>query len=139
MLSDTGGGVDWINAAAVTSDVSLSLVEGTSTSFAGKGGFSIASGSQIKNAVTGDGNDTLTGNALDNELRGMRGDDTLFGIAGNDRLYGGAGADILFGGEGNDWLDGGAGVDYMERRYGQRHLYRRRCRRPADRVRQWRV
>ncbi len=111
-LVDTDGGTDWINAAAVTSDVSLSLVEGTSTSIGGTS-FTIATGSVIEHAVTGDGNDMLSGNALDNELRAMRGDDMLFGNAGNDRLYGGAGADQLFGGAGNDLLDGGAGVDLL--------------------------
>lgn len=113
VLTDTNGGVDWINAAAVTSDVNLSLVAGTSTSFGGTSGFTIAADTQIENAVTGDGNDTLTGNALDNELRGMRGNDTLLGGAGNDRLFGGVGDDILFGGDGNDMLDGGKGVDFM--------------------------
>lgn len=113
VLSDTDGGTDWINAAAVTSDVNLSLVAGTSTTFGGVAGFTIATETLIENAVTGDGNDVLTGNALDNELRGMRGDDSLFGAAGNDRLYGGAGTDILFGGEGNDLLDGGKGADLM--------------------------
>ncbi|MBD8679968.1 S8 family serine peptidase [Sphingomonas sp. CFBP 13720] len=111
-LVDSDGGIDWINAAAVTSNVSLSLIEGTSTSIGGAS-FTIATGSVIEHAVTGDGNDTLTGNALDNELRGMRGDDTLFGNAGNDRLYGGAGNDQLFGGVGNDLLDGGAGIDFL--------------------------
>lgn len=113
VLRDTDGGTDWINAAAVTSDVNLSLVAGTSTTFGGTAAFTIAVGTQIENAVTGDGNDVLTGNALDNELRGMRGDDSLFGGAGNDRLYGGAGADLLFGGEGNDLLDGGKGADLL--------------------------
>ncbi|MDK3020919.1 calcium-binding protein [Pseudodonghicola flavimaris] len=45
---------------------------------------------------------TLTGNALDNEIVGAGGDDVLFGKAGNDWLDGGAGADQMTGGAGND-------------------------------------
>ncbi len=40
--------------------------------------------SAIENAVTGDGDDTIIGNALDNKIDGGRGDDTLTGNAGND-------------------------------------------------------
>ena len=38
--------------------------------------------------MTGDGNDTLTGNGAANTLYGMRGNDTLDGGAGNDTLFG---------------------------------------------------
>ena len=41
-------------------------------------------GSDIENAIGGDGNDTLTGNALDNILVGGRGANTIDGGAGND-------------------------------------------------------
>jgi Ca2+-binding RTX toxin-like protein len=47
----------------------------------------------IENAVTGDGNDTLTGNDVANTLLGMRGNDLLDGRGGADRLEGGAGID----------------------------------------------
>ncbi|WP_058754295.1 S8 family serine peptidase [Sphingomonas endophytica] len=111
VLTDADGGTDWINAAAVGKDVVISLSENTTSTFGGVAAFKIAKGTQIENAVSGDGNDTLFGNALANELRGMRGNDTLVGGAGNDRLYGGAGADTLNGGTGVDLLDGGAGND----------------------------
>lgn len=45
---------------------------------------------------------TLTGNTLDNVIKGGAGNDTLDGGAGNDTLDGGAGADTLIGGIGND-------------------------------------
>jgi Ca2+-binding RTX toxin-like protein len=47
----------------------------------------------IENAVTGDGNDALRGNALKNRLVGMRGDDRLEGGGAGDVLQGGSGAD----------------------------------------------
>ncbi|MCU6453896.1 M10 family metallopeptidase C-terminal domain-containing protein [Sphingomonas sp. A2-49] len=93
VLTDTNGGQDWINAAAVSSDVSLSLVSGQRTTFGGQTAFTISRESTIENAVTGDGNDTLIGNRFDNRLYGMRGNDVLNGGAGNDILFGGAGND----------------------------------------------
>ncbi len=53
----------------------------------------IAAGTVIENAVTGDGNDTLIGNDIANILLGMRGNDTLDGGAGADTLDGGVGVD----------------------------------------------
>jgi serralysin len=43
----------------------------------------------------GSGNSTLTGNALDNILRGGSGNDVLNGGAGADVYWGGAGADTF--------------------------------------------
>lgn len=56
----------------------------------------------IENAITGSGNDMLTGNSSNNRLDGG---------AGNDQLRGGAGNDILIGGLGNDAIDGEDGED----------------------------
>lgn len=92
-LVDVDGGTDWINAAAVSSDIKLSLVSGQATTFGGQRAFTLGRTSVIEGAVTGDGNDTLTGSRFDNYLYGMR---------GNDTLNGGAGADFLFGGTGSD-------------------------------------
>jgi Ca2+-binding RTX toxin-like protein len=66
------------------------------------GGFTIANGVTIENALAGSGNDLLIGNDAANHLEGG---------AGNDRLVGGAGNDRLVGGRGSDTLDGGAGTD----------------------------
>jgi serralysin len=66
------------------------------------GGFTIANGVTIENAVGGSGNDRLIGNSSANRLEGNAGDDRLEGGAGNDRLV---------GGRGSDTLDGGAGAD----------------------------
>lgn len=92
-LTDADGGTDWINAAAVSHDVSVSLVGGKKVTFDGDAAFTIGRNTLIENVVTGDGNDTLTGNHLDNFLVAMRGDDVLNGGTGNDWLIGGAGND----------------------------------------------
>ena len=51
------------------------------------GGFTIAKGSKIENAIGGSGNDLIIGNALANSLTGG---------SGNDTLTGGEGADVFF-------------------------------------------
>ncbi len=60
-----------------------------------------------------DGNDTLNGGAGADRLEGGNGNDILNGDAGNDILIGDAGNDLLFGGEGNDILNGGSGLDTL--------------------------
>jgi Ca2+-binding RTX toxin-like protein len=51
------------------------------------GGFTIANGVTIENAIGGQGNDTITGNAAANMLHGGGGVDMLTGLAGNDTYY----------------------------------------------------
>lgn len=84
------------------------------------GGFTIANGVEIENALGGLGNDTLTGNSLENRLSGSGGDDRLTGGDKTDTLLGGTGNDTLIGadlteiaaGRGEyDRLTGGAGAD----------------------------
>lgn len=57
---------------------------------------------EVENATQASGTANLTGNALNNYLKGGTGNDTLRGMDGNDRLEGGAGNDSLQGGAGND-------------------------------------
>jgi serralysin len=66
------------------------------------GGFTIANGVVIENAIGGSANDTLIGNTANNSLIGNEGADSLSGGSGNDTLDGGTGADIVIGGEGDD-------------------------------------
>ncbi len=66
-------------------------------------GLTIANGVEIENAVSGAGQDSLTGNDLANELRSGGGNDTLDGGSGDDRLNGGAGGDLIEGGAGYDY------------------------------------
>ena len=57
--------------------------------------------------------DTLTGNNLPNELRGIAGHDTLNGRGGQEPLFGGDGNDALLGGAGQDTLRGEDGDDTL--------------------------
>jgi len=105
-----GSGMDQINTAAIASATTLDLRAGRSSSIDGRA-VTIAAGTVIENADSGDGDDTLQGNAVANALRGWRGDDHLLGDGGNDTLDGGAGDDVLDGGTGADLLRGGLGND----------------------------
>ena len=86
----------------------------------------------IENLTGSDNNDSLTGDANANILRGGAGDDMLVGSDKNtdgdertgqslssaadvtdDKLYGGDGDDVLEGRVGNDLLEGGAGDDEL--------------------------
>ena len=110
-LSDSDGGIDTINTAAIGSNTILNLRAGGTSTIDGQ--TVMTNGDAIENAVTGDGDDRVTGNNLDNDLRGMRGDDRLVGLGGDDTLEGGSGIDTLSGGNGADDLDGGADVDTL--------------------------
>ncbi len=92
-LKDLDGGIDWINASANVDNTVINLNAGQASTWAGKTAFTIASGTVIENAVTGDGDDTLLGNASANELTGMRGNDVIEGRGGADILDGGTGID----------------------------------------------
>lgn len=75
------------------------------------GGFSIAHGAEIENAIGGNQADLLIGNEQDNSLVGLNGDDTILGGAGEERIDGGAGKDWIDGGTDDDVVWGGAGGD----------------------------
>jgi len=92
-LSDASG-TDAINAAAVTTNSTIDLTTGSTSTIAGNS-LTIQSGTTIENAFGGDGDDSITGNAGANALSGGRGDDTLIGGAGGDTLTGGAGSDTV--------------------------------------------
>jgi Ca2+-binding RTX toxin-like protein len=62
----------------------------------------IAYGVNVKNALIGSGNDTVTGNDV--------GDNITLG-SGNDSVANGSGADTVSVGTGTDVIDGGAGTD----------------------------
>lgn len=58
----------------------------------------------------------ITGNALDNTIRGGNGNDSLTGGKGDDSLWGGNGADIFFysTGDGNDSIGGFGNDDLLK-------------------------
>jgi len=100
-LNDTNGGLDILNASAVSSNSTINLNNGATSTLAGR---NLTINGDVEFAFGGDGNDTLTGNALSNRLQGGRGDDTLSGGAGTDLLDGGAGNNTLSGGSDSDFF-----------------------------------
>mgnify|MGYP005847180649 CR=1 FL=1 len=106
-ITDTNGGTDWFNLAAVTGAVSIF---GGAASVDGVSWFDFDR-DLIENIVSGDGNDAIGGGATNNHILGMRGNDSLFGAGGNDTLEGGVGDDLLGGGAGHDSLIAGDGAD----------------------------
>ncbi|MEM1428170.1 MAG: M10 family metallopeptidase [Pseudomonadota bacterium] len=117
-----GGGMDTLDFSGYAQDQRIDLTPSTAgmtqpvTSDVGGriGNLTIAVGTVIEHAVTGAGDDTITGNAVANRLTGNDGDDTLIGGGGNDKLYGGAGLNNLDGGAGKDELYGGSGQETLD-------------------------
>ena len=101
-LSDTNGGSDWINAAAMFRNLLLDLNSGKSSTLGGTVFLSIAAGTAIEHAIAGDGDDQIQGNQLANQLYGMRGNDSIVAGAGDDTVFGGLGDDVLMGDAGVD-------------------------------------
>ena len=64
--------------------------------------FAIAYGTEIENAVGGQGRDLIVGNGLANTIDGQGGNDVLVGGGGDDTLIGGLGNDVLYGQSGAD-------------------------------------
>jgi len=103
------GGVDTVTYANAASGVTANLNTGSASD--GDGGTDTLQ--YIENITGSEYGDTITGNGLDNVLRGLEGNDTISGDWGNDILYGDAGADTLSGGNGSDILYGGTGADTL--------------------------
>jgi len=88
--ADTNGGSDFINAAAITTAMSIDLrggasfIDGLLTTFSG-----------IEHIIAGDGNDILYGTSGANTILGARGDDIIYGNGGGDFLDGGTGQDTV--------------------------------------------
>ncbi len=84
VLSDTDGGTDWVNFAAIDRPVSVDLNSGGSATAGGTTVFALDAGTVIENATGGEWQDVLVGNVGANRLLGMGGNDTLTGGAGGD-------------------------------------------------------
>ena len=85
---DAGGDEDLLDFSNFTTDLTVSLVSGTSSTIpttipSGEwemtDNLGIALGADIENAIGGAGNDTIVGNDLGNVINGGLGDDTLTG------------------------------------------------------------
>jgi serralysin len=106
---DTGG-IDTISNAGTSNNSTIDLREATAGINGGgyvsygtgqygakiDGGYTIARGVVIENAIGGTGDDTITGNAAVNRLEGGSGNDILDGGAGADTMIGGSGYDIYY-------------------------------------------
>ncbi len=95
---DGGAGSDWITYRNSASAITVDLLSGT-------GSAGDATGDIITNVERVFGSsfdDSITGDAGVNYLRGWEGDDSLYGGDGNDAMQGDAGADALDGGDGLD-------------------------------------
>lgn len=125
------GGIDTISAAGTEQGTTIDLRPasllneanggGFLSRIAGvSGGFTIANGVVIENAIGSMGSDVINGNERGNHLTGNGGYDVIEGFGGDDwiegsgRLSGGNGDDrIIASGSGNN-LSGGEGADYLE-------------------------
>ena len=104
-LSDTNGGNDIINVAAITDKVIIDLERGEAIlpgrTVTGEKlpnqTLTIAPGSIIENVFAGDADDSIVGNEAANTLWGGRGNDTLVAIGSGDTLIGGGSSDSLVG------------------------------------------
>lgn len=140
---DGGSGLDTLDLGSTYAGFEINLAEGVvrGGSLAGSGptvgqwaisGIENAIGGQRDDLIIGDaganqlsgglGQDTIRGGAGDDLIRGYGlainlgndGGDALYGEGGNDRIYGEYGNDYLDGGDGDDWLDGGDMNDVLE-------------------------
>eukprot|EP01041_Mallomonas_annulata_P013469 gene13469-28537_t len=108
------GGIDTIDFSGWSTESLININSGYFSSCNDMtNNIAIAFGCLIENAKGGGGNDTILGNALNNDLFGGGGSDTINGDAGSDFINGDAGNDIIDGGDGNDTLEGGAGSDVV--------------------------
>lgn len=106
------GGRDTFDFSGYSQSQTIELREGFFSSVGGLvGNVAVAQNAKIENAIGGSGQDTIIGNALDNDLRGGGGTDNIYGGLGADTIDGGPGASYLRGEEGNDSLVGGDSFD----------------------------
>ncbi|MDP2902113.1 MAG: DUF4347 domain-containing protein [Methylovulum sp.] len=103
---DGGAGNDTADYSSYSAIIKVALNEGGDVDVDVAGNNNDDKIRNIENIIGGSGNDSITGDGLDNILTGNNGTDTINGGDGNDTLDGGnAGNDIIDGGAGNDTLD----------------------------------
>jgi hypothetical protein len=117
-----GGGIDTVDWSGYSSDQKINLTVptasttgfGTPSSVGGLvNNMYVAVGTLIENAVSGSGDDTMTGNGAANTIDGGVGTDSIVGGMGADSLIGGGGSDTFSGGNGGDTLYGGNDADVL--------------------------
>ncbi len=92
-----GSGNDWLYTFDFTGNYNFDMTTGV-TSLSSRG----EEAHQFENAITGAGNDNITG---------TNGPNLIYSLGGNDTINGAGGIDRLDGGWGNDELTGGAQSD----------------------------
>ena len=108
------GGIDTLDLGSRTMAQRIDLNPEAISDINGKtGNLAIARGTIIENAISGSGNDTITGNDAANRIESGAGNDRIYGNDGNDTMLGGSGFDHLFGGNGNDTLYGDNQADNL--------------------------
>jgi len=112
-LYDAGGN-DTLNLSGWNTPSIIDLTPGSYSSCNSMtNNLAIAYACNIERAITGAGDDRITGNGLGNYLDGGAGNDLISGGDGDDTLAAGAGNDTLEGGNGNDSVIlSGSLVDY---------------------------
>lgn len=107
-------GIDTLDLSGFATSSRIDLNPGTYSDCDGMTfNIAIAYNCFIENAVGGNAADTITGNALGNQLLGNGGNDVIKGGDGNDTLNGGTGNDTLTGDAGVDVFLGGDGDDII--------------------------
>ena len=110
VIDDTNGGIDWLNFAAITGNLSISMAAGGAVKVNGVLLANLAGGAtDFERLQAGDGADVLDGNGVANRIYGGRGSDTIKGRGGSDLLSGERGDDRLIGGGGADSFEFGQG------------------------------
>ncbi|MEQ9284286.1 MAG: S8 family serine peptidase [Marinovum algicola] len=112
-IEDSDGGTDWLNMAALTDAIAVTLASGAAITVGGTQWASIGSG-LIENIATGDGNDTVTGLGDDNHIVTGRGNDRIDAGAGDDTIDAAQDDDLVLAGAGNDSVDAGGGADTVD-------------------------
>jgi len=106
------GGNDTFDFSGYSSRQTIDLRQGFFSDVGGyAGNVAVAKGADIENAIGGTGADSITGNALNNNIQGGSGSDTVLAGAGNDTLFETSGSNMLRGEDGNDSISGGSGFD----------------------------
>lgn len=118
-----GNGDDTLDSSGHNGNVTLDLREGLdNVSHVGNTHIWIAFNANLENAISGDGNDALFGNDLNNTLLARGGSDTISAGGGNDFVNGNQGTDDIEGGAGNDTILGGKHADTIEGQSGNDKL-----------------
>ncbi|MFO0587974.1 MAG: hypothetical protein U0441_10565 [Polyangiaceae bacterium] len=109
-LFDGGAGTDKVDYGARKGNLVITMAGGADD---GEAGEKDDVNATVEVLFAGAGDDTVTGNDLDNEIHGALGADLLHGGLGADTLFGDAGDDTLFGDDGDDNLSGQEGIDTL--------------------------